>query len=50
MKKVKHFFKKIRYSNFPIQAKVVDDFLPKPKNLELKQKKNKSTKIFLKAS
>jgi predicted DNA binding CopG/RHH family protein len=34
---------KIKYSNEPIEAKVVSDFLPKPENLILKEKKTRVT-------
>ena len=35
--------KKINYSNEPIEAKVIDDFLPSPEELILKEKKTKVT-------
>lgn len=35
--------KKIKYSNEPIEAKVISDFLPKPEDLILKEKKTKIT-------
>lgn len=34
---------KIKYSNEPIEVKVVSDFLPKPENLILSEKKTKVT-------
>lgn len=34
---------KINYKDEPIEAKVVSDFLPKPENLALKEKKTKVT-------
>ncbi len=33
----------IKYSNEPIEARVVSDFLPKPENLILKEKKMRVT-------
>ncbi|KKQ50581.1 MAG: hypothetical protein US75_C0012G0022 [Candidatus Woesebacteria bacterium GW2011_GWC1_38_13] len=35
--------KKIKYSNEPVEAKVVSDFLPSPEELILKEKKQKVT-------
>lgn len=35
--------KKIKYTNEPIEAKVVSDFLPSPEELVLKEKKTKVT-------
>ena len=35
--------KKIRYSNEPIEARVVTDFLPSPENLVLREKKKRVT-------
>ena len=35
--------KKIKYSNKYIEAKVIDDFLPSPEELVLKEKKTKVT-------
>lgn len=34
--------KKIKYSNEPIEARVISDFLPNPEDLILKEKKNES--------
>jgi predicted DNA binding CopG/RHH family protein len=34
---------KIKYNSEPIEAKVVSDFLPKPENLILKEKKTRVT-------
>ena len=34
---------KINYSNEPIEARIVSDFLPKPENLILKEKKTRVT-------
>lgn len=34
---------KIKYSNEPIEARVVSDFLPRPENLILKEKKERVT-------
>ncbi|MBI2616573.1 CopG family transcriptional regulator [Candidatus Gottesmanbacteria bacterium] len=34
---------KIRYNNEPIEARVVSDFLPKPEDLILKEKKTRVT-------
>ena len=34
---------KIKYSNEPIEARVVSDFLPSPENLILKEKKRRVT-------
>lgn len=34
---------KIRYSDEPIEARVVSDFLPSPENLLLKEKKKRVT-------
>lgn len=42
--KVKRYMKKkIKYTNEPIEAKVVSDFLPRPEELVLKEKKTKVT-------
>lgn len=35
--------KKIKYSNEPIEAKIISDFLPSPEELSLKEKKTKVT-------
>lgn len=35
--------KKIKYTNESINAKVISDFLPKPENLILKEKKKRVT-------
>ena len=35
--------KRIKYSNEPIEARVVTDFLPRPENLILKEKKRRVT-------
>ncbi len=35
--------KKIKYSDEPIEARVISDFLPSPENLILKEKKTKVT-------
>jgi len=42
--------KKIKYQNEPIDAKVIKDFLPKPENLALKEKKVKVTLSLSKRS
>ena len=34
---------KIKYSNEPIEARVISDFLPKPENLILNEKKTRVT-------
>ena len=34
---------RIKYSNEPIEARVVSDFLPSPENLVLKEKKTRVT-------
>ncbi|OGK12360.1 CopG family transcriptional regulator [Candidatus Roizmanbacteria bacterium RIFCSPHIGHO2_01_FULL_37_16b] len=34
---------KIKYTNEPIEAKVISDFLPKPEDLILKEKKTRVT-------
>ena len=34
---------KIKYSNEPIEARVISDFLPRPENLILKEKKKRVT-------
>ncbi len=34
---------KIKYTNKPIEARVVSDFLPKPENLILREKKRRVT-------
>ena len=34
---------KIKYSNEPIEARVISDFLPKPEDLVLKEKKTRVT-------
>ncbi len=34
---------KIRYSNEPIEARIINDFLPSPEDLNLKEKKTKVT-------
>lgn len=34
---------KIRYSNEPIEARVISDFLPSPENLVLKERKTRVT-------
>jgi len=39
----KYMKKKIKYSEVPIEAKVVSDFLPSPEELVLKEKKTKVT-------
>lgn len=39
----KYMKNKIKYSNEPIEVKVVSDFLPKPENLILSEKKTKVT-------
>lgn len=39
----KYMRKKIKYSNEPIEARVISDFLPKPEDLILKEKKTKIT-------
>lgn len=39
----KYMKNKIHYSDEPIEAKVISDFLPKPENLILKEKKTKVT-------
>lgn len=42
--KAKIFMKNIiRYSNEPIEARVISDFLPRPENLILKEKKTRVT-------
>ncbi len=41
---------KIRYSNQPIEARVVSDFLPSPENLVLKEKKTRVTLTLTKKS
>lgn len=42
--KVKTFMKnKIRYSNEPIEARVISDFLPSPETLSLNERKTKVT-------
>lgn len=42
--KVKTYMnKKIKYSDEPIEARVVSDFLPSPENLMLKEKKTRVT-------
>ena len=42
--KVKAYMKnKIKYNNEPIEARVVSDFLPKPEDLVLKEKKIRVT-------
>lgn len=35
--------KKIKYSNKPIEARVINDFLPRPENLILNEKKKRVT-------
>lgn len=35
--------KKIKYSNEPIEARVITDFLPSPENLVLREKKRRVT-------
>lgn len=42
--------KKIRYSNEPIDAKVIQDFLPSPKDLVFKEDKVKVTLSLSKRS
>jgi len=34
---------KIKYSNEPIEARVINDFLPRPENLVLNEKKKRVT-------
>ncbi len=42
--RVKKYMKsKINYSNEPIEARVISDFLPSPENLILKEKKTRVT-------
>lgn len=42
--KVKIYMKnKIKYSNEPIEAQVISDFLPRPENLILNEKKTRVT-------
>lgn len=35
--------KKIKYTNEPVEAKVINDFLPSPEELSLNEKKTKVT-------
>lgn len=35
--------RKIKYSNEPVEARVISDFLPRPEELVLKEKKSKVT-------
>ena len=39
----KYMKNKIKYTNEPIEARVIDDFLPSPEELGLKEKKTKVT-------
>lgn len=39
----KYMKNKIEYSKEPIEARVIDDFLPSPEELSLKEKKTKVT-------
>ncbi len=41
---------KIKYKNEPIEAKMIDDFLPSPEDLSLHDKKTKVTLILTKKS
>lgn len=41
---------KIKYTNEPIEALVVNDFLPSPENLILKEKKTRVTLILTQSS
>ncbi len=40
----------INYTNEPIEARVISDFLPKPENLILKEKKTRVTLTLTKKS
>ena len=42
-KERKSMKKKIKYSNEPIEARVITDFLPSPENLVLREKKKRVT-------
>jgi predicted DNA binding CopG/RHH family protein len=42
--------KRIKYSDEPIDAKVIDDFLPTPEELSLHEKKTKVTLTLTKKS
>ena len=42
-KEKQYMKKKIKYSNEPIEARIVSDFLPKPEDLVLKEKKIRVT-------
>lgn len=39
----KYMKKKIKYTDEPIEARVINDFLPSPENLILKEKKRRVT-------
>lgn len=41
---------KIKYTNEPIEARVISDFLPKPENLVLKEAKTRVTLTLTKKS
>lgn len=41
---------KIKYSNEPIEARVISDFLPKPENLVLNEKKKRVTLTLTQSS
>lgn len=41
---------KIKYTNEPIEAKVISDFLPRPENLVLKEAKTRVTLTLTKKS
>lgn len=41
---------KIKYTNEPIEARVVSDFLPKPENLVLREEKTRVTLTLTKSS
>lgn len=42
--------KSIKYSNEPIEARIISDFLPSPENLILKEKKKRVTLTLTKNS
>lgn len=46
----KYMNKKIRYKDEPIEAKVVSDFLPRPEELVLREKKTRVTLTLTKNS
>lgn len=42
--------KKIKYSNEPIEARVINDFLPRPENLILNERKKRVTLTLTESS